>query len=306
MCDSAHVIYWKNSLKLAPNFTIKGYSRAAENTGFYCAELDMAFDAGCQTNDIPAFICLSHLHSDHTAALHKMLIDNPKKPIIFIPNNAKFEELLITCLKNLYLASKFIHPMSKKGMDPNSKYPYTIVKLDVGQCYKFKESKGSAYYVEGLPANHGVTSISFGIYQMRIRCQAQYKNLDKKEYVKMKEQHIDFTEIYKHHIFCYMSDTNIKPLIKYPQMILSYPVVMVECTFLEQSDLPHAKKKNHMHWLHLEPIIRNTLGVKFLLIHFSKKYTWSQIKIFFDQVHNNNPLFNVGLWLQPELVHYYV
>ena len=233
MSDSAHIVYWRNTINLTPVFSLSGYSRAAENTGFYCKELNMAFDAGIQTNEVPAFICLTHLHNDHMCALNKMLINNPKNPIIFIPNNNKFEELLVTTLRFIYLSSKFIHPESIKGKDAKTKYPYQIVKLDVGQSYKFKETKSGSYFVEGLPSDHGVVSISFGVYEMRKRCKPEYQNLEKSAYGKLKADGIDFTELYKFPIVCYMSDTNYLPL-KNPksEMIFWYPIIVIECTFI--------------------------------------------------------------------------
>ena len=304
MSDSAHNIYWMHSIKITPVFSISGYSRAAENTGFYCKELEMAFDAGLQMNEVPSFICLTHLHNDHMSALNKMLIDNPKNPIIFIPNNNKFEELLITTLRFLYLSSKFIHPNSVKGRDPKTKYPFRIVKLDVGQSYKFKENNSSAYYIEGLPSEHGVASISFGIYEMRRRCKQEYQSLEKSEYKDLKKNGIEFTELYKFPILCYMSDTNISPFKIKADMIFQYPTIIVECTFLEKNELRDAKKKNHIHWEHLEKFILMYPKITFILIHFSKKYTWQQIKIFFDKINKKNPINNVILWLHSGPIEY--
>lgn len=306
MSDSAHVSYWKNSINLTPVYTLSGYSRAAENTGFYCKELEMAFDAGVQTNDVPAFICLTHLHNDHMCALNKMLINNPKNPIIFIPNNNKFEELLVGTLKYIYLASKFIHPESDKGKDPKTKYPYRIIKLDVGQVYKFKEVNGGAYYVEGLPSDHGVASISFGIYEMRKRCKSEYRNLDKEEYVKLKFNGTDFMELYKFHILCFMSDTNKSPFEKpnHKDLIFQYPIIVIECTFLEPDDIQHAKKKNHMHWDHIKKISSEHPETKFILTHFSKKYSWIEVKKFFDNINKKTPLKNIIIWLHTGPIDY--
>lgn len=305
MSDSAHVVYWKNSIKITPVFSLSGYSRAAENTGFYCKELEMAFDAGVQTNELPSFICLTHLHNDHMCVLNKMLIQNPKNPIIFIPNNNKFEELLVSTLRYIYLASKFIHPDSPKGKDPNTKYPYQIVKLDVGQSYKFKDVNHGAYYIEGLPSDHGVISISFGIYEMRRRCKPEFKSLEKSAYVELKKNNIDFIETYKFPLLCYMSDTNSSPF-NGPKsfMILDYPTIVIECTFLEDNDIVHAKKKKHMHWNQLEPLILSRPKNIFILTHFSKKYTWPEIKTFFDNVNNNMPLINVVIWLHTGIIDY--
>ena len=298
MSDSAHIHYWKNSTKITPVYSICGYSRAKEATGFYCPELEMAFDAGITMNEMPAYICLTHLHNDHVAALNKMLIDNKKNPIIFIPNNDKFETLLTQMLRYIYLSSKFIHPESDKGKDPTTKYPYQIVKLNVGQSYKFKETNSGSFYVEGLPSDHGVSSISFGVYEMRRRCKEEYRNLDKTEYAKLKKGGIEFTEYYKYPILCFMSDTNIKPLIgPLADCIFAYPYIIIECTFLEDEDLPHAKKKNHIHWSQLAKVMDGKPN-KFMLTHFSKKYTWLEIKKFFDKYFEKNTVpADMMIWL---------
>lgn len=305
MSDSAYNVYWKNNMQLTPVFSLSGYSRAAESTGFYCRELEIAFDAGITMNDMPSYICLTHLHNDHFACLNKMLIGNTKEPIIFIPNNNKFEELLTSTLKYLYFSSKFIHPESTKGKNNKTKYPYRVVRLDVGQSYQLKETKNGTLYVEGLPSDHGVVSISFGIYETRRRCLPQYKGLDRSVYTKMKAEGTEFTEQYRFPIVCYMSDTNRKPFIgEHADLIFQYPTIIVECTFLEPDDLKHAKKKNHMHWDWLEPIVRKKSN-KFILIHFSKKYMWNDIETFFDKYQEKtSPLTNVTLWLHTGLVHY--
>lgn len=306
MADSVHNIYWKNSWNLSSQYTMSGYSRAAENTGFYCKELDAAFDAGVQTNEKPAYIFLTHLHNDHMCALNKMLISNVKNPIIFIPNNDKFELLLIQTLKMIYLSSKFIHPESNKGLDPKSTYSYRIVKLNVGESYEFKKSTSIGYYVEGLPSNHGVESISFGIYESRRRCKPEYQNLDPKIYIKLKSDGVDFLETYKYPILCYMSDTSHHPFIIpiQSQMIFSYPIIFIECTFLESEDLPLAKKKNHMHWLQIQPHIIANPEIKFVLTHFSKRYTWIFIKKFFNDINKLTPISNIIIWLQTGIIDY--
>lgn len=296
MADSAHLAYWKKTVQITPVYSLSGYSRAAENTGFYCKELEMAFDAGVQMNDRPAFICITHLHNDHVCALNKMLIDNTKNPIIFIPDNNKFEELLNGMLRFIYLASKFIHPDSDKGKDPKTKYPYQIVKLAVGSSYKFKESKSSEYYVEGLPSDHGVASISFGIYEMRKRCKPEYQNLVGSQYAQLKKDGIDFTEMYKYSILCYMSDTCISPFLMSDSIIYQYPTIIIECTFLDKDDLSKAKKKKHIHWDQLEPYVRSHPTNKFILTHFSKKYTWSEVDKFFENMNKEKPIDNIIIW----------
>lgn len=44
--------------------------------------------------------------------------------------------------------------------------------------------------------------------------------------------------------------------------------------------------------------------IKFILIHFSKKYSWNEIKQFFDEINKTTPLTNVILWLHTEIINY--
>ena len=68
--------------------------------------------------------------------------------------------------------------------------------------------------------------------------------------------------------------------------------------------MQHAKKKSHMHWDHLYPFIATHPQIKFILIHFSKKYTWPEIKIFFDKINKTTPIDNVVIWLHTSPVDY--
>lgn len=305
MSDSAHIIYWKNHLKLVSGYSIRGYSRCREATGFYCPELDMAFDAGVPTNDLPQYICLTHLHADHTAALYRLICNNNKNPIIFIPDNEKFHSLLEQMLRSIFNATKFYHPKSKRAIKPE-KYPYEIIKLTNEKPFLFKTTNNCEYYIEVLPAYHGVTAISFGIFEKRRRCRPEYNGLSAEEYVNLKKNNVDIYEYYEKLMMCYLSDTSKRILSDSKfNRILQYPTIIIECTFLADEDLSQAKKKNHLHWKHLWPIISQHNN-QFILIHFSQRYTWSYVKKFFDNFMNRQKIedLNIVLWLHTGIINY--
>lgn len=309
MSDSPHEVYWKNSIQLTPVYSLKGYSRAAQNTGFYCPELDLALDAGLEMNEKPAVICLTHLHTDHFCNLNKMLLGTSKNPIIIIPDNDKFEYMLTETLRMLYLSSKCIHPLSDLGKDPKRKYPYRLVRLQVGNSFQIKDfnkKKGEGIYVEGLPSDHGVISISFGFYELRTRCKPEYQGLQNSEYKELKKKGIEFTELYKSNIFCYMSDTNYTPFVgPQAELILQYPKIITECTFILPEDIPHANKKKHIHWEQIRTIVKENYGNQFILIHFSRKYEWNEVETFFrDYFKKNGTIQNVVLWIHTGIVDY--
>ena len=91
-----------------------------------------------------------------------------------------------------------------------------------------------------------------------------------------------------------MGDTNEK--IKW-DIITEYPVVIIECTFLEEKDLEKSVKDKHMHWKHLGPVIKQNPNVSFILTHFSLRYTHSFIIEFFKK----EDLKNVIPWLDQKI-----
>lgn len=298
--------YWKTSLNVSNDISLKGYSKCALNTGFYIKELDIALDAGIQMHEKPGYILITHLHTDHVCALHTMLISNNKKPKIFVLDNDKLVSLLESMIKNIYLSTNFIDPLSVEGLDKNTTYSYELIRIKIGEVIKLDTVRN--IYIEGLPAYHGVGCISYGIYEERYRCKQEYKNLSKEQYKKLKTNNVNYRESYKIPILCYMGDTNISPLIgTFAENIFAYPYIIVECSFLEKTDLDSAIKKNHIHWNQLYPIIQDNPKNKFILIHFSRKYQFADVKKFFDNFYadqTKNKLDNVILWLNENLTTY--
>jgi len=49
-----------------PNkYTIKGYSKAGERTGFWLSPLNIVLDAGMITMKLPSAVFITHVHPDH-------------------------------------------------------------------------------------------------------------------------------------------------------------------------------------------------------------------------------------------------
>lgn len=74
--------------------------------------------------------------------------------------------------------------------------------------------------------------------------------------------------------FCFLTDTSIRGVLDNMDLIVKYPIIIVECTFFGAEELAHAAKKTHTHWTELKPLItgegKDSLWV---LIHSSTRYT---------------------------------
>ena len=142
---------------------------------------------------------------------------------------------------------------------------------------------------------------------MRKRVKEEFKGLDSKTYAQMKKDGIDFTEFYKFPLVCFMSDTNHKPFEGiHSHLIYQYPYIIVECTFLDDEDIGEAKKKDHIHWKKIQPHIEAHPECKFVLIHFSQKYSWRYVHEFFNKMQATRPIPipNLVLWLHTGVVDY--
>jgi len=98
--------------------------------------------------------------------------------------------------------------------------------------------------------------------------------------------------------FSYVLDTGIEIFEKNP-FLLEYPVAIVECTFLldNNDELEQAIKKKHIHWNQLKPYVVQNPNVLFILVHFSQRYSDSQIKTFFNKVIAEDNISNIHPWL---------
>ena len=66
-------------------------------------------------------------------------------------------------------------------------------------------------------------------------------------------------------ILLFISDTGKSILGTLP--FNNYPIVIIECTFLEEEHYEEAEKRKHLHWKDLYPIIQTNPETTFILGH---------------------------------------
>ena len=85
---------------------------------------------------------------------------------------------------------------------------------------------------------------------------------------------------------CYLVDTDER--ILYNKEIYKYPQIIIECTYLYETDEINAKKKKHMVWTKLKPFVEEYPDTQFILIHFSQNYKAYEIHNFFKKFKLHN------------------
>jgi len=81
-------------------------------------------------------------------------------------------------------------------------------------------------------------------------------------------------------------------------------VIFIECTLLEKRDEDKAIERGHVHWEQLKPFVKELQTVKFVLMHWSRRYSDNELIQFFvkqreqeKETSGGSTFQNLVLWL---------
>lgn len=297
-----------------PKLTLEGVSWAAYRTGLLIKEWRMGLDAGyVKMNQQQEINMITHGHRDHVKEINNIALENFKTSI-FCPNKAtEYVRKFIVSSYELNQCSD----ISDKDVKKMSEM-FDIIGVNADETIDLPKFKGGIR-IKTFKCYHYPETVGYGFSQIKKRSRSnediideidkklmELKNKDEivlleeikrefqensiksKNYRIMKRFGIDFTEIYYNDLFCFLGDTNIRVFDN--KDIFNYPVIIVECTFFENSEesIKEAKDRNHIHWNDLKPIVIDHPKVRFRLIHFSRRYSETEIKDFFDTQNIDN------------------
>jgi hypothetical protein len=150
--------------------------------------------------------------------------------------------------------------------------------------------------VETVSADHTIPTVVYGFSCIRDKLDPKYSGLSGKELGALRKEGICITSELIEKKFCYVLDTSIKILSDSP-FLLEYPIIIIECTFLFDEELPLANLKKHIHWQELKPYIISNPKSLFILTHFSMRYKDIEIDSFFKNVIDKESITNIHVWL---------
>lgn len=270
--------------KQAGAFTLTGYSRAAEATGFSIAELGWVLDAGILAHSKrPEHVFISHTHADHIYQLI-YLKSRRKPPHIYVPAHAV--ELV---KKFLDLSQELTNP---RALGPSEPPSYFLHGVHPGDVFQIKRG-GDLFEVEVLQCGHSVPCVGYRFSIVREKLKPEFALLPGRQIGELRRAGESITEQISTPLFAYLGDTTIDVFERHP-CLLQTPFVMTECTFLDPEHRGYAHKTRHTHWEELRDIVSSAPNTLFLLMHFSLRYDAEFIHSFFVE----QDFSNVFPWLE--------
>jgi len=292
-------------------YVLTGKSRAAWHTSFIIPQLNLLLDAGLCVNHLrPKHIFLTHGHSDHTL-LTPAFVTRDDPPDVFCPADMKQvldDYVLAHTLLNLgglYGVGdleKVDGLVLKEGEEHDrvtqnlrgrlhSHLTHGLAPGDVVSLPRVKDITATAF-----ECDHTVPCLGYVFHHTRQKLKTEYTGLPGPELQKLRKDGIEITGAASTPIFAFLGDTTAVPLAAAPQWLKDeIPVVITECSFLYKEHRDQAVKTKHTIWDDLEPVVRKWPRTKFVLMHFSLRYTGSDIRNFFKSLAHPPP--NLVIWI---------
>jgi len=283
-------------------WTLQGYSRAGERTGFWLSPLNIVLDAGMVTNRIPVSLFMTHSHVDHSWNLPIIYgCRTPKikgfetltgRPV-YAPKSAwPMVQQMEQCVENLssgLMEDLGVEILGKQGISP--------VLVSAGD--NFLNPPGlQNVFIETFPCYHTTETIAYGFSKVVMKLKSEYAKLEGKEIGQLRKKGIDVNEKKFVKQFIFYGDTNIDALVKHESW-KEFPVVIIECTLFPNNakkDENCAYNMGHIHWNSIFPIIKANNNIFFVLIHFSQSCSISYLSEFSKHVNEAEGVSNFHIF----------
>jgi ribonuclease Z len=288
---------WKTWTIPGTEFTLTGYSRANDKTFFEIPELKCCIDAGLCEGRQPATILLTHTHNDHVADI-EFMVGRPGGVELYAPREAAdYIERYLRSRRELNHVAPFDPALaSELRMHP-------VVGGD-----ELSLGKRDAYRVRVVECVHKVPCVGYCFDRRRTRLRPEFAALEaelaaagrKAEFGKRvaaaRKQGEAIDEVYFEPLFAFLGDTHASLFERSP-WLFEYPVIITECTFLDESERERADRVGHTLWSQLRPHVLGNPQTTFVLTHFSLRHSDREVIEFFErELEASGQLGNLVLW----------
>jgi len=264
------------TINIANDLTITGASQAAMYTGFFLKEINTMLDAGMHSHlsrNRLNRIFVSHTHSDHCSCLPHIIDNGQKYKKDAVIHDIYVPEEGVKYVKN-YVSSYFdLNWCRDAGVSH-----YRVLPAKSGIEFL---TKGRKFIVETYDLDHSVPTVGYGFCEIKRKLKKEFygKNIGQ-----LRKEGVDVYNEVKVYHFCYLCDTTAKILEN--KEIYKYNVIMIECSYLNNEKL--AKTNKHISFHQLVPSILKYPEKKFILFHFSARYSAKEVSEHINQFNLSN------------------
>jgi ribonuclease Z len=246
-------------------YNIYGNSVASVMSCLYLKQLDIMFDAGANSPFNPKYILITHIHGDHTQALSGIIIGLKVKPIIYCPTGTK--SYLYNYLLNYEKMTKQRELVNMQRFENK----FDLREINVGDMIEINNNK----IIVGVKTFHGnCSSIGYGLFDKKKKLKDEYKNCSADDLIKLKKEKIIIDEEIIIPVLLYTGDTTIEWT---NHNKINFPLVITESTYIESVDKKFNEDAEHQTLGEIMNYAKQKQDTKFILTHFSPKYTFNEI-----------------------------
>lgn len=287
-------------------WTLQGYSIAGVRTGFRIKEKKILLDAGVACDVKNTLLCITHTHTDHT--LNLPVVCTPWRPITAICNEHTHSTLVpfMQSVDNMCDSGEGAGDSGEvtegaKGTEGtgeseggnNNNQSATFVPVKNGDSFSAPNIKGM--WIDTFHCYHTVECTAYGFSDVRNKLKQEYAGISGKELGQLRKQGVQVTEEVHVPQLLFCGDTSVEFFERASPQIFTFPVIMVECTSIEEDEASMAKsrERGHMNLFALKPFILQHPEITFILFHHSQKNHHADI------VKKCHDLPNVVNWVGP-------
>ncbi len=292
---------WKTWRMPGSGLTLIGYSRSNDRTFFHVPELRCSLDAGLYEGREVDTVFLTHTHLDHSKDLD--FLASKRGTEIYLPAEAvPYAEAFVNASAELNHAPDY---------DPALGWRYRLHGVRHGDEFTFGRR---GHHVRVVECEHKVPCVGYAFSERGKALLPEYEELRRAmvadgragEFGRLvagrRKEGVEVDREVLRPLFAYLGDTHVNVFARNP-WLFTYPVVITECTYLEDSELDRAERVGHIAWSQLKPVIEAHPETLFVLIHFSLRHSDQEILTFFRREWDKSPAGrpdNVLLWVHPD------
>jgi ribonuclease Z len=292
---------WKTWRMPDAGLTLTGYSRANDKTFFHVPELRCALDAGLCEGRRADTVLVTHTHHDHAKDLD-FLATNPGGSDIYLPaESVPYAEAYLRASIELNHSAAF---------DPALTPEYRLHGVRAGDEFTFGREP---HHVRVVGCEHKVPSVGYAVARLGKRLRPEFDDLRRqltrdgrgqdfgRLIARQRQEGVEVETEVRRPLFAYLGDTHVNVFERNP-WLFEYPVVVTECTFLDDSQQERADQVGHTVWSQLRPVVLAHPETLFVLTHFSLRHSDTDVLAFFhhewERMGAARPT-NVLLWVHP-------